>query len=878
MRTAIGLMLAVVFTAGAEALQQPRLRPSPSSPIAADGTFVYGVGTDGETILATRRSGDGANWEVVVRIPGARLRGMAWLRGRLYATDGARASLYAIATEGKSTEQPVLVHQGSPLQQPGEMAVAGSLVIADSGARRLFRVDISPSGATVSPLGRFAIAESMFIAGWPGEVIVSDPETGRIEQISDLGAESEAPVKLWTMQRRIEPSGSPVQRSEDPLERQRSVRRVDYPGVDRPAATAVYNGVVYVIDAESRRVFAASVHDARAVRIEAPALSNLDPTRLIVSQVEMLVFEGRTGRLLRMPRVVPTEMRYVAAANTAALAEVRDYLVRRKLLPDVTSSAGADFYAERAITVTRVTLDGTRTLGDIVDEQVPSSEFASYRTEGHLRETNNYDAAEPVRDQRVGTFRVPRVEVRYLTVFEASEIQGTGTEFHELSDRLRAALRFSPLQRVLTTAAAAPAAAQMHPNDPNCLAASAAFDQVLATISYTTALATLKSMSVGVAERQFDRSHPDFDDAVNPVFKVLEGDQDEGSAAAPPASAAPDNGEPVKWRNFEDTDHGTAVASLIAARRRPFATKTLLPGVQIVPLHHEDPGMSQDIERSITDSHTSVFNLSLTAEVVGEPEALLTQVETYQNLATFVVAAGNNGREVCRPNFKRYPVCWGEEHNNVIVVGGTAIDGKTIHPRSNTGRYVHVVAPASGFFAAGGHNSYVPVEGTSFATALVTTTAAALTALGVDKPALVKQRIIATADFDPILPEWARRLNVERAISNLDYAVTRQGSTNRRVLSLERRGQDIAFILDRNGQKLALILGQIRRLMRDSRDPSRFVLLYADPEEKIKMERVKAPQGAWTFFYRALDASNMPTGAQVQGDLAEFDDYVGPIK
>jgi hypothetical protein len=456
--------------------------------------------------------------------------------------------------------------------------------------------------------------------------------------------------------------------------------------------------------------------------------------------------------------------------------------------------------------------------------------------------------------------------------FSADELRGVNTEFQQLSNRLRDELRFVPLERVMATAAGRE---QPHPNDPNCRAARQAFETVLATIHFMPASQATRTVSIGVAERFFDTAHSDFQDQTGAtVFRRMPGDMPDGSTPAGMAAPRP-NDEPVDWRPMRDDDHGTAVASLIAARLRPFPATPLVPNSVIVPLHYEDPALSQDIQETITRSNTAVFNLSL--KLLGESAALDNEITTFTDLALFVVAAGNDKAEVCKPGKRTYPACWGDR-TNVVVVGGTALDGKTILRESNVGSAIHLVAPAAGYFSAGRQQSYVPVAGTSFATALVTVTAAELFAQGLDNPARIKQRLIATADFDITLPEWAHLLNVRRALSDLDHAVLTDQNGNAKIVDLEARDQQLTFVLARNGQLLPLTVGQIRRLLRDPRSPSRFILAYADTDDRLHIETVRAPNGEWAFSFQPLDDHQMPSGEIQRGDLSEYKDYVGPIK
>jgi hypothetical protein len=921
--TILGVVLAAVSIDAA-------VRPAEKSPLASDGLVLYAVGADRRTIVATR-IGDGVSWRPLHSFGRGDIRGLAWFRGVLYVADRATATIYALSTAGKP--QPVVVHQGPPLKAPSELTFTGNLIVADPGADALFRVVVGPDPRVqrIDVDVDLAIDDDVYLAGWPGELLMADGHLGKIAQIRDLASDSGA--KVWTMQQKVDPSGPAVQRPYMHESSSRAVRRTGYPGVEEPAGLTVYNGIVYVIDARARRVFAAAIHDARAVRLELPGLADIEPTRLIATPIELIALDGRTGRIRRWPRPVPTEIRFAAAPSLGAMAAVYDYLLKRNMLPTRVVPAGGslserlevekvfppgerpeplagvlcalnpslcranqlpptvapgtrlvvpDLYSERYVDVERVQLDGTQSLGDVVDQKVRSDEFASYRSERELRKRNGVadsDSSPRLREAVTGTYRVPREQLRFLAGIDARDIFAKESDYQRLVSRFRDVLRLVPLERVGSAAAAAPE--QPHPQDPNCVQARQAFQELLKTISYVAPPSGLRPVNIGVAERQFDRLHPDFADKTS-VFVDLEStDESTGAAAGSSAPAAPGNGvEPVEWKTkLEPTDHGTAVASLIAARTRPFSSAGLLPSAFVVPLHDEDPGLSQDINRSIVDWNTPVINLSL--KMNGESAALLTEIQDRVDLAVFVVAAGNDGREVCKPNLRIYPACWGDTEKNVIVVGGTSLDGKAVHPLSNIGPFVDIVAPAAGFYAAGDRGSYVPVAGTSFSTALVSSTAALLSGLGVQSPALIKQRLVATADFDRDLPEWARRLNVQRAISHLEYAVLTPSTGPDEVVLLEPRGMALTFQPEGQGSHVTVPIQRLRRLVRDARDPERFQVAYADDHGLIQVRKVRPPQPPqqeWRFCYVPLDETRKPSGPRECRDLAEYKDYVGPIK
>jgi hypothetical protein len=556
-------------------------------------------------------------------------------------------------------------------------------------------------------------------------------------------------------------------------------------------------------------------------------------------------------------------------------------------LPAGQRVAIPELYSERYIDVTQVTLDGAQTLGEIADRQVTTPEFSFYRSEEHLRTTNGAASApESLRNVRTGTYRVPTERVRYIAAVPVNDVRNQDSELGRLTRQHRA-LRVIPLERV-RTALAFSGGGQPNGSEEK---AQKAFDQMKKAIAYATpgSPAVLPAVRVGIGDKQFDPGHPDFIDPNGASVFIQLDHRDSTSARRLPVISprSPDNG-PLTYRALErERDHGTAIASLIAARHHPFGGQGLAPNTFVIPLPDEDPDLSQDIENSIVDYGASVFNLSLKLD--RESSALFDQIERRQDAALFVVAAGNgqSTRVLCEGNLRVFPACWGH-FKNVIVVGGTNLEGVAIQTDSNRGKAVHLVAPAEGYFAAGDGQSYVPVAGTSFATALVSAAAATLSALGVTAPTKIKQRLVATADVDRNLPDWARRLNVNRAISHLGYAALTTNNDEEQVVLLAEPPpgtpspppETLSFRLHRTSNSLQLGMATIRRLTPSPTNSSAFNLAYEDVTENIlKIVQVDRPSGQWRFCYQPLNAGLQPSGpVDCTGDLLEYKDYVGPIK
>lgn len=927
--------LAMAFLMMGPLRAAPPVRPHPNSPLATDGQLVYAVAADRRTIVTAKVGA--SEWAPLVQLPNADVRGLVWVFGRLFIADAASAAIFAVSTTDRD-HTPRVLFRGEPLQHPTELTFTGDVVVADPRSGAFFRVIPERDRARVERIELSPappLSDGSYIAGWPsGELLLSDGESGVLAQLTDLKSASSA--SQWTMQERRDTQKSPVTRFEWG-DATTAVRRQGYPGVERPGSLAVFNGLVYVVDSESGSVFAAGIHDARAVRLPLAGVGDMKITRLLVTATDIIGLDARSGRIVNWPRLVPTEIRYVSTPAPESLARVYEYLAQRKLLGTrtltLTGSLAAalrtagvisrivpfeagvpaylqptlctlnpalcrgrteivdpapgasivvpELYSERYVTAARVTLDGTRSLKAVVDEAIESEPFAPYTSAQYLREANGLaaDAPSPL-GATTGSFRISREQVRYMVPFEAAEIQRPNTEFRRLADALKSTLRFVPLERVITAAAAADSP---HPNDPDCLKAKAAFEQLLKTIDYAP-VKPIRAVVVGVGEDKFDKAHPDFVDANGiKVIRDIHADPPGADGDAVPPAPPADGVEPVEWRPFRLEDHGTAVACLIAGRTRPYSAVKGLTSVTIVALpsvERDANALAQDISAALRQFPTTVVNLSLKA--LSEPTGLLVAIEDASSLALFVVAAPDmpTSTTLCKGQARPYPACWGDDHDNVIVVGGTTLNGKNLFSQSPSGPSVHLFAPAEGYFAAGLRKGYVPVAGTSFATPLVAATAAMLSGLGVDSPALIKQRLIATATVVPLpgLPQWPRLLNVRRATSHIQHSVLTDLNTGAdQVVDLTQLDRPISFQLAGSSKTILTTVGDVRRLARNQADTSKFDLAYIDVD-KLKLYTVNAPAAQWAFCYQPLNDQEEPAGPEQCGDLAEFKDYVGPIR
>lgn len=934
-RSSAALALAVALQLSwspAGAVQRRQLTPGRQSPLATDGRRFYAVGADGQSILVADADG---GWNLLSTIDGAQIRGMAWSGERLYFTNAADASVHYVATSG-DRRAPVVVHRGAPLSRPLEITVADALVIADAGAGALVRIGVPVASASLPTAptlvrSKARIGATTFLAGSrDGEVIVSDTDTGVLAQLTDIGGED---AKYRPMQERGA-GDSPVQWNQKP-EKPETLRRQGYPGVSHPGSVAVSDGILYVVEGNGGALFTAGVHDARAIRVPAP-WQDATVTRIVITPQEIVGLDVQRGRLLRVPRVVPAEVTLLPTARPQSLFPVVEYLNRRGMLatrtvplagsvattlaqsrmawpsrpqaisydavahfasfcllnaqlcanglPRTDIPAGtplvlSDFYSERFTTATQVRLDGSQTLGAVVDVAVTSPEFKTQTTEEHLRRLNAVKSDSPValRDATEGSFRISQEQIRYVIPVPAGRMR-SNEDFQRLVETTRPTLRIAPLERVMSSAAGLD---QAHPNDPSCVAARAAWTQLLTTISFA-AVVQSRPIFVGVAEDGFDTTHPDFHADASVLYALT--DEAELVPAPPAPSPAPGGtpgGEPVTWRPYATDDHGTAVAALIAGRHRAFTDGPGLTDALIAMFTHTNDltALAHDIERALDRSPMTVVNLSLKAK--NDAEKLRTLMEDKVDVALFVVAAPNSATNItlCTGTEVWYPACHGRNFPNVLVVGGTSLDGRQIHARSPTGQHVHLFAPSTGFYAAGRNNSYVAVEGTSFATALVSAAAAMLSSAGVSSPALIRQRLVATADvMNGLDVSGPRILDVKRALTSWQHAVLVDAGTGReRVVTLMNRNAVLTFRPASGNGTIPVVVDKVRRLRRIPGSPDRFELAYVTSNSTLEITLVRAPQGAWNVCYIPVASGGGPGGQPTCSDLAETADYVGPI-
>jgi subtilisin family serine protease len=684
---------------------------------------------------------------------------------------------------------------------------------------------------------------------------------------------------------------------------------------------------VYVVDANLQSVFAFSRHDQRPVRLaRGPVSKPAVPSSVAVNDSALYILSG--NELQRWPRLVPAEVHLRLASVSESMSRVYEYLGERDILPvrrvrfeqniertlkqnrvilagypatldrllcqlnpGLCDGGGKikrlpsgidllvpDLYSENYVDAVAVLLRGDESLGQVADKRVTSPEFAEWKSEQRLKELNESQLAREkagsARDVKSGQYMTPVEYVRYLVPAVAGDASGTGPL--KRLESVFEGLRVISLEERPPTSASARGLPGLQEPDLGTLKVQ--FAALLAKIDYFAPTGAPSLAKVGIAEEFIDPGHADLQSAL----MAQDGVQPVPAAAAPPPAS-------IKYliRSFQKSDHGTMVAGLIGARASGFDHGGLAPKAMLLPLRNVEPAIGEDIRRARLRG-VFIFNVSAHYDVNVIPQSLRAAIEQYQD-SLFIVAAGNDlvlgaNSEVCR-DFLVFPACW-HDKKNVLVVTATTVDGDVIlaaskeHKGANwSGSSVHLGAPGVGYHAPAVGNSYAPVQGSSFATPLVTATAALLYAQSVARPEplSIKQRLIATADPEPGLAGKlvGGRLNVRRALMNLGFGVLTRSvpqPDNTTTTETERIVLEDGRITVRqpNGNDMPI---QVRQLRRVHRYGNGYRIVYVDHRNQLDvLENVN-----FTTEQDAKFGATTEAGAVITVNLVEWADFVAPF-
>ncbi|MEV6812276.1 type VII secretion-associated serine protease mycosin [Micromonospora sp. NPDC051296] len=284
-----------------------------------------------------------------------------------------------------------------------------------------------------------------------------------------------------------------------------------------------------------------------------------------------------------------------------------------------------------------------------------------------------------------------------------------------------------------TPARAAPAICQ-NPSDPGEVNTETPWHQRWLAPQRVWPFSTGARVRVAVIDSGTDSSHPQLAGRVTTGFDALHG--------------APGG-------DVDCVSHGTAVASIIAAgRQEGVGFYGLAPDATIVPIRVSERNATEGAGgetvtgavfaraiRQAVDDGADVINMSVT---LYYPDPDVEQAVRYavEQDVVLVAAAGNQHQDGARPDPVPYPAAY----DGVIGVGAIDQNGARFR-QSQIGPYVDIVAPGGAVVAATrlvGHSVW---DGTSFATPMVSATAALIRSAEPNLSAKeVASRLLATAD------------------------------------------------------------------------------------------------------------------------------------
>ncbi|MEU4680154.1 type VII secretion-associated serine protease mycosin [Micromonospora sp. NPDC023737] len=284
-------------------------------------------------------------------------------------------------------------------------------------------------------------------------------------------------------------------------------------------------------------------------------------------------------------------------------------------------------------------------------------------------------------------------------------------------------------------AVAAPAVCD-NPSDPGQVISEIPWHQRWLAPQRVWPFSTGAGVKVAVIDSGSDGNHPQLSGRVTTGFDALRG---------------------TSGGDVDCVSHGTAVASLIAARPQDgVGFQGLAPDATIIPIRvseragNEGEGaqgesvsmevFAQAIRRAVDDD-ADVINMSVT---LYRPDSAVESAIRYARAkdVVLVAAAGNLHQEGERPDPVPYPAAY----EGVIGVGAIDQQGARVE-QSQVGPYVDLVAPGGAVVAATRLSGHAVWSGTSFAAPLVSATAALIRAA---EPGLsaeeVSRRLTATVD------------------------------------------------------------------------------------------------------------------------------------
>ncbi|MFI5955620.1 type VII secretion-associated serine protease mycosin [Cryptosporangium sp. NPDC051539] len=241
-------------------------------------------------------------------------------------------------------------------------------------------------------------------------------------------------------------------------------------------------------------------------------------------------------------------------------------------------------------------------------------------------------------------------------------------------------------------------------------------------------------VTVAVIDSGSDDDHPQLRNAIVPGRDLL---------------------DPGDDGTLDCVSHGTAVASLIAARPVDgVGFRGLAPDAKVMPIRitDQEPGAEPGSGNTVSEAglaeaiddavqaDVKIINLSLV--LYRDDRNVRAAIERAVAANILVVAAAGNGHKDGQNDPTPYPAAY----DGVIGVGAVGQNGQLL-AASQVGPYVDLVAPGDQVLAATRVSGHAVVSGTSFATPLVAATAALVWAASPQLTAAqVARQVITTAD------------------------------------------------------------------------------------------------------------------------------------
>lgn len=211
----------------------------------------------------------------------------------------------------------------------------------------------------------------------------------------------------------------------------------------------------------------------------------------------------------------------------------------------------------------------------------------------------------------------------------------------------------------------------------------------------------------------------------------------------------------------DENGHGTHVAGIIALAAGAWAEGLRAPTVAIHPVKIFDQtgyGRIGDIVKGLywcVEQGLEIINLSFGTDMKTS-RALQRAIRDVERAGVLLVgAAGNDGRKGSVDFPGRYP--------EVLAVAACTRTDR-LAPFSSMGPEIDMIAPGAGVISLAPGGGFLRMSGTSMAAPHVTAAAALL--LGMEphlKPAAVRSRLAATAEWLPTVPSRAQGAGLLRA-------------------------------------------------------------------------------------------------------------------